>query len=59
MMIVHVTDVSTLGFYTKCMFQVGLHGAGIISTIACYRIGALIPDCDCQYAISYYCIYRS
>ena len=49
-MIVHVTDVSTWGLYTKfmiCMLQVGVHGAGIICTIACYGIGTILSDCDC------------
>ena len=41
MMIVHVTDVSRWGLYTKCMIcmlQVGVHCAGIICTIACYGL---------------------
>ena len=61
MMIVDVTYVSTWGFYTKCMIcmlQVGVHGAGIICTIACYGIGTLILDCDCQDG-TYYHIYCS
>ena len=40
------------------MLQLGVHCAGIISTIACYWIGTIIPDCDCQHGISYYHIYR-
>ena len=62
MMIVHATDVSTCRLYTKCMIcmlQVGVHYAGIICTIACYGIGTIISDCDCQHGISYYRIYRS
>ena len=55
MMIVHVTDVSTWGLYTKCMIymlQVGVHCASIIvCTIACYLIGTNIPDCDCQHGM--------
>ena len=54
MMIVHVTGVSTLGLYTKCticMLQVGVHSAGIICAIACYGIGTIIPDCNCQHRI--------
>ena len=45
MMIVHVTDVSTWGLYTKCMIcmlQVGVHCADIIFTIACYGIGTIL-----------------
>ena len=52
MMIVHVTDVSTWGLYTKCMIcmlQVGVHCASIICTIACYGIGTNTSDCDCQH----------
>ena len=41
-----------------CMLQVGVHCAGIICTIACYGIGTIISDCDCQHGMSYYCIYR-
>ena len=51
---VHVTDVSRFGLYTKCMIymlQVGVHCVGIICTIACYGIGTIIPDCDCQHGI--------
>ena len=61
-MLVHVSDVSTWGLDTKCMIcmlQVGAHCAGIICTIACYGIGTIIPDGDCQHGITYYCIYRS
>ena len=45
MMIVHVTNVSTCGLYTKCMIcilQVGVHYAGIICKIACYGIGTIM-----------------
>ena len=62
MTIVHVTDVSTWGLYTKCMIcmlQLGVHCAGIICTIACYGIGRIIPDCDCRCEISHSRIYRS
>ena len=44
MMIVHVTDVSTWGLYTKCMIcmlLVGVHCASIICSIACYGIGTI------------------
>ena len=44
MMIVHVTDVSPWGLYTKCMvcmLQVGVHCASIICTIAFYGIGII------------------
>ena len=61
-MVVHVTDVSTWGLYTKCMIcmlLVGVHCAGIICTIACYGIDTILSDCDCQYGISYYRIYCS
>ena len=61
-MIVPVTDVSTLGLYTKsmiCMLQLEVRCAGNICTIACYGIGAILPDCDCQHGISYCHIYRS
>ena len=60
MMIVHATDVSTWGLYTKCMIcmlQVGVHCSGIICTIACYGIGTILPDCDCQHEILYYRIH--
>ena len=62
MTIVHVVDVSTWGLYTKCtifMLLVGVHGAGIICTIACNGICTIILDCDCQHGMSYYRIYRS
>ena len=62
MMIVHITDVSTWGLYTKCMIcmlQVGVHFAGIIWTFACYGIGTIISDCDCQHGMTYYRIYHS
>ena len=62
MTIVPVTDASTCGLYTKCMIcmlQVGVQCAGIICTIACYGIGTINTDCDCQHGISYYRIYRS
>ena len=62
MMIVHVTDVSTWGLYTKCMIcmlQLGVHCVSIICTIACYGISTNISDCDCQHGISHYRIYHS
>ena len=61
MMIVHVTDVSTWGLYTKCMIcmlLVGVHCGGITYTIACYGIGTNISDYDCQHGISYHRIYH-
>ena len=39
--------------------KVWVHCAGISCTIACYGIGTIIPDCNCQYLILYYCIYLS
>ena len=42
-----------------CMLQLGVHCAGISCTIACYGIGTIIPDYDCQHGILYYHIYRS
>ena len=58
MMIVHVTDVSTWGLYTKCLIcilQVLVHCAGIICTIACYGIGTifLIVIVNMEYHIIY------
>ena len=58
----HVTDVNTWGLYTKCMIcmlHVVVHCADITCTVACYGIGTIIPDCDCQHEISYYRIYCS
>ena len=83
MMIVHVTDISTWGWYSMlvacfrlvhdnctcyrcwytkciiCMLQAWVHCAGISCIIACYGIGTIIPDCDCQHGILYYHIDRS
>ena len=60
MTIVPVTGVGTWVWYTKCiiyMLQLWLHCAGSSCTIALYGIGTIIPDCDCQHGILYYCIY--
>ena len=62
MTIVPVTGVGRCVLYIKCiicMLQVCVHCAGISCTIACYGIGTIIPDCDCQDEILYYRIHHS
>ena len=54
MMIVHVTNVSTCGLYTKCMIcmlQVGVHCASIICTIAYYGMVHMILIVNMEYHI--------
>ena len=52
-----------MGLYSKwiiCLLQVWVHCAGSSCTIiACYGIGTIIPDCDCQPGILYYRNYCS
>ena len=60
--IVPVSGVGTWVLYIKwiiCMIQVWVHCAGISCSIACYGIGTIIPDCDCQHGIFYYRIHCS
>ena len=61
-MIVHVTDVSAWGLYTKCMIcmlQVGVNCAGIICTIACYGISTTFLIVIVNMELLYYPIYCS